>query len=136
MTDTQKVILSIFKEIKQICERHNIKYYAIGGTCIGAVRHKGFIPWDDDIDIAIPIEQYFIFLDYARKELPDYLYVLSPKDTVHYPNGFSKICDNRTMFIMRSSLKYPDSYKEFLLMLCLSQVYQKGIYKNIFFVRP
>lgn len=111
MTEVQKVILSIYKEIKKICDAHKINYYAIGGTCIGTIRHKGFIPWDDDIDIAIPIEQYDLFLQFARTELPNYLYVLTCDDAIHYPNGFAKICDNRTMFIMRSSLYYPDSYK-------------------------
>ena len=56
MNALQERILAIFKEVSAVCERHEIPYYAIGGTAIGAVRHKGFIPWDDDLDIAVPIE--------------------------------------------------------------------------------
>ena len=44
----QKVILSIAKDIDALCRRNNIEYYLLGGSCIGAIRHKGFIPWDDD----------------------------------------------------------------------------------------
>lgn len=61
------------------------------------------------------------------------MYVLSPKDTVHYPNGFSKICDNRTMFIMRSSLKYPDSYKGvFIDVMPISGVPEGHLQKYFF----
>ena len=54
--ELQNKILEIFKEFKKICNENQLKYYAIGGTCIGAIRHKGFIPWDDDLDVAMPIE--------------------------------------------------------------------------------
>jgi lipopolysaccharide cholinephosphotransferase len=53
-----------------ICERHNLRYYLVGGTLLGAVRHKGFIPWDDDIDVAMPRSDYNRFLDLAPRELP------------------------------------------------------------------
>ena len=58
MNELQKSILKIFKQISKICDDNEIPYFAIGGTCIGAVRHKGFIPWDDDVDVAMPRRDY------------------------------------------------------------------------------
>ncbi|MFB8588364.1 phosphorylcholine transferase LicD [Enterococcus casseliflavus] len=58
MSDLQKKLLNMMKDFHEFCENNNIKYYVIGGTFLGAVRHKGFIPWDDDIDIIIPRSDY------------------------------------------------------------------------------
>ena len=71
MNKVQQEILKIYKLVKGICEKHNIPYYAIGGTAIGAIRHQGFIPWDDDIDIGILADDFERFKKACRKELPE-----------------------------------------------------------------
>ena len=90
-------------EFVRICDKHGIKYFVQGGTLLGTVRHGGFIPWDDDIDVSLPREDYEKFLTIAEKELPDY-YFLQTKDTdPEYPNNFAKIRDSRTTFIESSA---------------------------------
>lgn len=78
----QLMELDIFKEIVRICEENDLTYYISGGTYLGAVRHKGFIPWDDDMDVAMPRKDYRKFLEIAQKNLPKDLYL------VHY-----SVCD-------------------------------------------
>ncbi len=70
--------IEILADVARICEKHNIKWYADGGTLLGAVRHRGFIPWDDDLDICMFREDYIRFKAVVENELPDGYYI--PKD--------------------------------------------------------
>ena len=65
--------LEIFTELVALCEAEQLQYFAIAGTALGAVRHKGMIPWDDDIDIALPRKDYEKFLEIAPQKLPPHL---------------------------------------------------------------
>lgn len=69
----QMIELSMVKEVLKIINKHNLRYFMLGGTLLGAVRHKGFIPWDDDVDLGMPRSDYDKFIEFAKKELPDYL---------------------------------------------------------------
>ena len=64
----QEVSLKMLREIVDICEKNDIVYHLTGGSALGAIRHKGFIPWDDDIDIGMTREHYNKFLQVAAKE--------------------------------------------------------------------
>ena len=68
MNKIQKCELEILKAISKFCEKNNIKYSLIGGTMIGAVRHQGFIPWDDDIDLAMIRQEYEKFIICVKKQ--------------------------------------------------------------------
>ena len=72
MNEHQKHLLGLLKEIDYICRKYSITYYAAGGTVIGAVRHKGFIPWDDDIDIYMTSADFNLFRKaFSKEKLPD-----------------------------------------------------------------
>lgn len=76
----QNIELDILKSFSQLCEKHNLTYFLVGGSCLGMVRHQGFIPWDDDIDLGMPRKDYEKFCEIAKKELPEDL-VLQNFDT-------------------------------------------------------
>ncbi len=69
LRELQLVELEILKRVIEICKRYNLHYYALGGTLLGAIRHKGFIPWDDDIDIGLPRDDYEKLLIHLKEEL-------------------------------------------------------------------
>lgn len=76
----QMLELKVLKEVKRICDKHGIKYFLISGTLIGAIRHKGFIPWDDDIDIGMLRSEYERFIEIAPKEMGSDFYLLNMRN--------------------------------------------------------
>ncbi len=90
-TETKKVwcvLLDLFDQLDRICKKHNIKYFAGGGTLLGAVRHKGFIPWDDDMDFSMLTEDYLKFCEVAKDELeePYFFQHYKSEDGVYWPD--------------------------------------------------
>lgn len=63
--------LELLDEFLRLCDKHQLRYFLSGGTCLGAIRHNGFIPWDDDIDVSMPRDDYQRFVEVARRELDD-----------------------------------------------------------------
>ncbi|MBE6164493.1 MAG: LicD family protein [Streptococcus gallolyticus] len=95
LSKIQKIIWNIMDEIKPFLNDNDIEYYMLGGTLLGAVRHQGFIPWDDDIDLGIPREQYDFFLEKVSQQLPDYMEVNTFYDETSHHYYFSRIVDTR-----------------------------------------
>lgn len=79
--DVQHILLEMLKDIDTLCQKYDIPYYLTGGSCLGAVRHNGFIPWDDDADIGMLYEDYVRFLKVLEKELPNDHYYYQCFDT-------------------------------------------------------
>ena len=94
----QGQLLIIAKEIKRVCEKHGINYFLLGGTLIGAVRHKGFIPWDDDLDLGMLREDYEKFLEIAPSELSEDFCLQTMENDPEYGLAFAKVRMNGTVY--------------------------------------
>lgn len=98
--------LEILDEFVRICDKYNLTYFLVGGTLLGTVRHKGFIPWDDDLDVGMPRKDYNQFIKLCDKEL-DKKYMLDSKDTnPKYYLNFIKIRKKNTIFEQDFQVNY------------------------------
>lgn len=113
--ELQNHLLSMVKQFHEICVENNLVYYIVGGTLLGAVRHHGFIPWDDDIDVAMPREDYNLLKSISNQIFPEYLEIKFYENTPNSPIHFVKLVDNRTTLI-------ENGYRD----------YYEGVYIDIF----
>ncbi len=91
--------IDLYLEFERVCKEHNLRYYAIGGTLLGAVRHKGFIPWDDDIDICMPRKDYDILCNQLYSEFKSPYFLQTPKTSPGYYISFAKFRNSNTTSI-------------------------------------
>ena len=110
--------LSILEEIDRICQRHQINYWLDGGTLLGAVRHGGFIPWDDDIDIAMRQDDLERFINIAPAELREGLFLQTPQTEPESKEPIIKVRDLNSFYVEGADNFAAD--------------YQKGLYVDIF----
>ena len=93
------VEMSILADVMRVCVRHNIEYFIIGGTALGAKRHGGFIPWDDDVDIGMTRENYERFLEIAPNCLSGDHFLQTPFTDPECPLPYAKVRKNGTLFV-------------------------------------
>lgn len=105
LTKVHEANLKILKEIDRICRKYKIKYMLDAGTLLGAVRHQGFIPWDDDADVAFTRANYEAFMKVVRRELPDGMELLTPQGF----KGGSRFFDFTARIIYKNSKTHEDS---------------------------
>lgn len=91
LRNAQMRMLDILKIIDGICKKHNIQYWLSSGTCLGAVRHGGFIPWDDDVDIEMMMDDYKRLIPILRTELPEGYILHDFEIDKNYPYPYAKV---------------------------------------------
>lgn len=99
MTELQQIEKNILACALEIVDRLHLTYFLVCGSALGAVKYNGFIPWDDDIDIAMPRKDYTVFCEKAGELLPPYLFLQNCHTEKNFPYIFSKIRDSRTTYI-------------------------------------
>lgn len=112
---TQDELLLMLSMFHNYCEKNNLSYFMIGGTLLGAIRHHGFIPWDDDIDVAMPREEYDRFIEIAQNQISDTIEIRHFKNTKNSPIHYVKLINKNTTLI-------EDRYK----------TYVEGLYIDVF----
>lgn len=119
----QLIQLEMLKEVDRICKKHNIRYSIIAGTLLGAVRHKGYIPWDDDADIAMLRKDYDKFTEICEKELDkNKFYFQDHKNTEGYRWGYGKLRRKNTTFIRQGQEHMPYEAGVFIDIFPLDEV--------------
>lgn len=102
-----KVELAMLDEVGRICRKHHLTWFLVHGSLLGAVRHKGFVPWDDDLDIAMPRKDYNRFLRIAGKELREPLSIHTPETEKDiFWGGFARVRNSRTTGIEARELNH------------------------------
>lgn len=123
------IILDIAKEIHRVCEKNNIPYYITGGTMLGAIRHKGFIPWDDDIDIGIYRENIPNFIKCFRKENKTKYTLITVEDGYDINYDSLKVVDNDTLIIEKAR---PENAKPMGLFVDIFPLDNCNVKQNVF----
>lgn len=104
-TTIQKLLYKLFFSFHDICEENGFFYNAFGGTFLGAVRHGGIIPWDDDIDVGMPRLDYDRFIKHVRENCKDQFVVYTPDDE-NYVYPFAKFCLKDTIVVENTREEY------------------------------
>ena len=97
--------IEVLEEIERICKKYNLQYFAHGGTLLGAVRHKGFIPWDDDMDIAMKRKDYIVLMQILVKELPEYYDIYSIYNRPDWSNTFGRVVNTKKLPMEESQIE-------------------------------
>lgn len=102
MNELQKIEYQMLQAFIEVCKQLNLNYYLLCGSALGAVKYQGFIPWDDDIDVGMPREDYERFCENAQLFLPEYYFVQTYRTNIDFPCIYCKIRDSRTTYIEKS----------------------------------
>lgn len=135
MTELQQVELELLKIYIGICEKWDLEYFLVCGSALGAAKYHGFIPWDDDIDVAMPRTHYEKFLEVASKEIPDWCFLQNYKTDPAFPHIYSKLRNSSTTFIEAGTSDLPINHGIYIDIFPLDGYPENKISKGLFDLR-
>tara|TARA_Y100000766_G_C18912530_1_gene609145 strand:+ start:3236 stop:4060 length:825 start_codon:yes stop_codon:yes gene_type:complete len=131
LIEIQEKILEIAIYFDKLCKENKIDYYMMGGSALGAIRHEGFIPWDDDYDVFMTYNNYKKFLDVCKYKLDKKKYFLQKENTKEWPMFFSKLRLNGTTFLEEDT-KHNKMHKGlFIDIMCLNNASSNIVYRYL-----
>lgn len=125
----KEILCETMKAFIAFCEKHGLRYYACAGTCLGAIRHKGIIPWDDDIDVLMPRKDYNKFLALKSCLVDSSYEIVDPSDKGYYLSFAKFVNANTTIFEVR---EYPFILGIFIDVFPLDEVGDAEMAKKLF----
>lgn len=120
--EQKEILLEMLKYIDNICRRNNINYSLIGGSLIGAIRHAGFIPWDDDIDIILDYANYHKLIKILQNQSGSCYQIFVPGKTRNYPIHFAKLINTKTRLKENGLAQDIENYGLFLDIFCYNNI--------------
>ena len=127
----QLLELKIAKEVKRVCEKNNIKYFLMWGSLLGAVRHEGFIPWDDDMDFGMLRDDYEKFIEVCKKDLDPRFFLQTWDSDPDFPMHYAKIRLRGTSYMETFSEKSTMNNGIFIDIMPVDNVPDKTVFKKI-----
>lgn len=118
MTDKQKHLYVLYKEVDELCRKHNIDYQLAGGTLIGAIRHRGFIPWDDDMDITMTRNNWEKFVQVCKTELPDNRILECQELNHNFHNVIARYTDRTSSAVHSTQVLFDDVAGDMIDIIC------------------
>lgn len=122
--------LRILKKFIKICDENNLRYYSLGGTLLGSIRHKGFIPWDDDVDVAMPRKDYEILLNLAKEKIGEEFEIVTYENDKNYRYPWARMI-TRNMKIINYMANIPREEFAWIDIIPLDGFPNKGIKRSL-----
>lgn len=107
MNPVQEKLFQLLREFTELCDALGVSYYLVCGSALGAVKYGGFIPWDDDVDVAMFREEYELFCEKVQQLLPQHLFLQNYKTDAAFPAIYSKLRDSSTTCVEASVASIP-----------------------------